>query len=731
MIMEEDQDEDYAFLVMPTAKELAEKKLEELDAAGAKRFALKAQNLYPDLDGLSQLLATLDMYISGDKKINGEVDWYGVLCVQPFADEDTIRKLYRKLALILHPDKNKSNLNLTGIGTNVLNGNSSPSLATTIRNGFHNFSKVHISNTSNQHVASYSKASPPQSARNDTFWTTCSSSKMHFEHHRVHVNLNLTCMNCHSHFLGVEMPSPPINGSTKYTPFSDFRQQQKFHKVHNTEQRSSGLNSSTKICQKGEFPKSGSYTNVAQEASFTAQVASFAAQAAGVNHSTGETLKRGIKKSHTGTMREESLAMKFHPSQKTDSGLGTGYSGSVSSFAGKKSRPKKRCIDETELGKPMSMGNERVSFVAGMMKMAQIKIRKHLSSSNPASVSNASNKQKPFDEGMDKKAEGKGKDAPSMKPGIDKSMEFADIKSSIQAKRSYTVDLDVSATKEPELMAMDVPDPDFHDFDQDRSEKSFGGNQVWAAYDDDGGMPRFYAMIHSVISLKPFKMMMSWLNSKNNSELAPLNWIGSGFYKTSGDFWISKYEVRSLNSFSHRVKWLKGRKGAIQIYPKKKGVAVAPLVKVPGFKTVFQKNYSPSKTWVIPREDLFRLSHEVPSHLLTGQEGENTPKGCLELDPVATPLELLQVLTKAQLEEMEDIKERAREDSSISVYSKRLKVKELLGNDLKLKPNVNAECVGQAIMEQVNKEEKEIGNQGCLFMPDGNEEKWKASATFW
>ncbi|XVF49606.1 hypothetical protein PTKIN_Ptkin04bG0026700 [Pterospermum kingtungense] len=183
---------------------------------------------------------------------------------------------------------------------------------------------------------------------------------------------------------------------SKYTPFSDFGQQQKFHMVHNTGRRSSGLDSSTKISQKCASPISGSNINMAQAAFCAAQVAFFAAQAAGVNHSTGETLKRGIKKSHTG----------------------------------KKSRPKKRCIDETELGNPMSMGNER----------------------------------KAFDDEMDKKVE----DAPSVKPGIHKSMGFADIKSSIQAKKSYTVDLDVSATKEPDLMAMDVPDPAYHDFDQDR-----------------------------------------------------------------------------------------------------------------------------------------------------------------------------------------------------------------------------------------------------------------------
>ncbi|MCD9640448.1 hypothetical protein HAX54_025753 [Datura stramonium] len=90
------------------AKNIAERKFEQKDYAGAKKFALKAQALYPGLDDLTQMLTTLDVYISAENKISGEVDWYGVLGVSPSADDETVRKQYRKLALILHPDKNKS-----------------------------------------------------------------------------------------------------------------------------------------------------------------------------------------------------------------------------------------------------------------------------------------------------------------------------------------------------------------------------------------------------------------------------------------------------------------------------------------------------------------------------------------------------------------------------------------------------------------------------------------------
>lgn len=80
----------------------------EEDFAGAKKFTLKAQSLYPELDGISQILIALNVYISSENKVNGESDWYGVLDVKPSDDEETIRKQYRKLALMLHPDKNKS-----------------------------------------------------------------------------------------------------------------------------------------------------------------------------------------------------------------------------------------------------------------------------------------------------------------------------------------------------------------------------------------------------------------------------------------------------------------------------------------------------------------------------------------------------------------------------------------------------------------------------------------------
>ncbi|XP_010439682.1 PREDICTED: J domain-containing protein DDB_G0295729-like [Camelina sativa] len=90
------------------AMDIAKRKIAENDYNGAKKVATKAQNLYPKLDGLKQVMMLIDVYISaGNKIIGGDLDWYAILGVDPLADEDVVKKQYKRLALLLHPDKNK------------------------------------------------------------------------------------------------------------------------------------------------------------------------------------------------------------------------------------------------------------------------------------------------------------------------------------------------------------------------------------------------------------------------------------------------------------------------------------------------------------------------------------------------------------------------------------------------------------------------------------------------
>jgi curved DNA-binding protein CbpA len=54
------------------------------------------------------MISTLDVHLASESKIDGESDWYRILSLTTWADEEEVKKQYRKLALQLHPDKNKS-----------------------------------------------------------------------------------------------------------------------------------------------------------------------------------------------------------------------------------------------------------------------------------------------------------------------------------------------------------------------------------------------------------------------------------------------------------------------------------------------------------------------------------------------------------------------------------------------------------------------------------------------
>ncbi|KAL6973027.1 hypothetical protein U1Q18_027200 [Sarracenia purpurea var. burkii] len=421
------------------AKGIAEKKLVEGDIPAAKKFALKAHKTFPELEGLlRQFMVTLDVYIFADKHINGEVDSYGVLGVDPLADDEMLKKQFRKLAPIIHPNKNKSvgantafkmlseawsllsdkskraaydqKRNLTIYQT----GNSS---MWTGKNGFQTFTPTNnsiVQKSAANHQPTPNAPVPPRPSKLNTFWIACSQCKMEYD---------------------------------------------------------SG---------KGDRP-----------------------------------LKIGrIEANVTGREMPNQMARE---NGEIDQGIVSGYQKRRSSIESIRALGTIRNISAREFS--------RLEICNLLMARSRMEILKKL---NEWSVAAA-------------------------------------LKSSLA-----TSNVDSDEKKAGEVVSMNVPDSDYYDFDKDRIEKSFGKNQVCAAYDDEDGMPRHYALIHNVISERPFKMQISWLNSKSNAEFGPLNWVGSGFTKTTGDFRIGRYQIfKNLNSFSHKVKWTKGRRGVVQIFPKK------------------------------------------------------------------------------------------------------------------------------------------------------------------
>ncbi|GAU21398.1 hypothetical protein TSUD_32270 [Trifolium subterraneum] len=90
------------------AKQLAESRMQRGQFVEALKFANKAKKLCADVDDIAQILAICEVHIAALNKLSSsEMDWYQILQTERLSEEAIVKKQYRKLALLLHPDKNK------------------------------------------------------------------------------------------------------------------------------------------------------------------------------------------------------------------------------------------------------------------------------------------------------------------------------------------------------------------------------------------------------------------------------------------------------------------------------------------------------------------------------------------------------------------------------------------------------------------------------------------------
>ncbi|KAK9109128.1 hypothetical protein Sjap_017188 [Stephania japonica] len=88
--------------------EVAEKLLRVRDLVGSRGFAIKARESFPSLEGPDQITAVVETLLAAEKRINNHMDWYAILQVdRRSGDVELIKRQFRRLALLLHPDKNK------------------------------------------------------------------------------------------------------------------------------------------------------------------------------------------------------------------------------------------------------------------------------------------------------------------------------------------------------------------------------------------------------------------------------------------------------------------------------------------------------------------------------------------------------------------------------------------------------------------------------------------------
>ncbi|XP_026377681.1 uncharacterized protein LOC113271974 [Papaver somniferum] len=226
---------------------------------------------------------------------------------------------------------------------------------------------------------------------------------------------------------------------------------------------------------------------------------------------------------------------------------------------------------------------------------------------------------------------------------------------------------------EPGSRTIEVPDPEFYDFDKDRSEECLAADRVWAIRDSLDAMPRLYSLTRRIYT--PFEVNIVWL------DFVPADQNETDYETCELPVACGKFEhgytdtLDSICTFSHRVFCEKEGRIAYKICPRKGeiwalwniswnsksenyreheyefvevlsdysedvGVMVSYLVKIKGFVCMFK----PVGVDIIqiPPEELVRFSHMVPSFRMTGTEREDVPEGYFELDPAFLPTSIFE-----------------------------------------------------------------------------------------
>ncbi|EOA30041.1 hypothetical protein CARUB_v10013147mg [Capsella rubella] len=635
------------------AKELAEGLMKKTDFTAARKLALKAEKMDSSLDNISRMIMVCDVHCAATQNLFGtEMDCYGILQVDQNADDIIVKKQYKRLALLLHPDKNKfpgaeSAFKLIGDAQRILLDTEKRKLYDTKRRSWRkpapappyksqqmpNYqtqpifrASVNMTNIfndfrpDNRHPYQKAQAQPPAFTHATTFWTSCAFCRARFEYSREHVNRDITCPDCRKRFTAFEetlQSAPPAKGSCQAT--YSFPQQNKFpDKKSRSEPHKHPEHPPTVSSTKASFPMPGSSAK-----------------------NNGKRKRKNI----------------IECSESSDS-EGSSESEDV-------------VINETMAAQDLeSNGGEKPR--RSVRSKQKVSYNENLSDDD---VDLVPDKEEEQEEPEEQEEEKQTHEEHS-------SAERINTKEKIKADQVETPagasdseeDLSSGSAAKPNLINYD--DPDFSDFDKLREENCFQAGQIWAVYDEEEGMPRFYALIRKVTT--PFMLRYVWLEVDQDNENARPKLPVS----------VGKFEVGNIEQtnecsiFSHLVgntKKIRGRK--FTVFPKKgeiwalfknwdnnwsadsvsplkyeyefaeilsdhtegATVSVGFLSKVKGFNCVFcPVPKDESNTCEIPPHEFCRFSHSIPSFRLKGTEGLGVTEGWYELDPAALPVSVTQ-----------------------------------------------------------------------------------------
>ncbi|XWS38803.1 hypothetical protein CRYUN_Cryun19dG0161700 [Craigia yunnanensis] len=176
-------------------KALAEAKYKNSNLKSALKHAKKAHRLCPNLKGISSMLTAFKI-LRVASRANAAPDWYNILQVEPFSHINSIKKQYRKLELILHPDKNPylgcdEAFKLVGEGFRIFSDK--------IRKKEYDMKlRIRIQDERIDGLEG-------NGIVGETFWTACLRCRLLHKFERKYLGYNLVCPRCKKSFLAVEV----------------------------------------------------------------------------------------------------------------------------------------------------------------------------------------------------------------------------------------------------------------------------------------------------------------------------------------------------------------------------------------------------------------------------------------------------------------------------------------------------------------------------------------------
>ncbi|KAM6550552.1 hypothetical protein CsatB_000360 [Cannabis sativa] len=579
-------------------KALAEAKYKAANLKSALKDVKRAYRLCPNLDGLSSMVTSFEILSAASKSTTH--DWYKILQVEPFCHINTIKKQYKKLALLLHPDKNpylgsEETFKLVNEGFRVLSDKVQR--------------KEYDTKLRNQIQDEKIRESKEFPVSGETFWTTCSRCQLLHQFERKYLGHNLVCRSCQKSFEAVEVG----NGETAKHKF----------RVRSERLKSKNLDGDERIA--GWIPKSKlSKVGLGRSQMDSGELGNERVKSVELKKKDGD-VKKGVgggewsggrlrkRMSSVGDVMERSQPKRARIDEETMTLAELRSEIKSKTRQEKMSKLKvneekekaKRQIEEKQKAKKDKEEKERTKKVneekekeekertkkVNEEKEKDKKERARKENEKKESEKSERAKEKEIKERAKKVNEKKERaKKESDKKRSDNSKEIKDsetqrcslLKKSkdLQSMKHGTLDKIRTLPLEGDKMSkkslpgiMLVEDSDFYDFDKDRIGRSFKQGQVWAMYADDDGMPRDYGLIDEVVSVNPFEVKLSWLDFQDSRDEGLLCLEKMGFNLSCGRFKVSrKTSIDSVNIFSHVVDCERAAREVYRIYPKKGSV---------------------------------------------------------------------------------------------------------------------------------------------------------------